>query len=165
MTAIRILGLDPGLQRTGWGVIEVAGNHVRSVAHGTITTETKHPLETRLHKIFENICDIIQRCMPLEVAVEEVFVNKNPVSSLKLGMARGVVIMTPAHQGLPVFEYSANHVKKAIVGAGHADKEQVAFMVSRLLPGSSPDTFDAADALAVALCHMQHRTFERRRQE
>lgn len=154
---MRLLGLDPGLRITGWGVIDWDGNRMRYVADGAIKTDSKLSLSERLVQLYEGIELVINRFGPLEAAVEETFVNKNPNSTLKLGQARGVVMLTPALAGLSVAEYTPNQVKKTVVGAGHAQKEQVQMMVKTLLPGAKIDTPDAADALAVAICHAQHR--------
>src|SRR5437016_3913148 len=153
---MRVLGLDPGLRHTGWGVIDVAGNRLSHVADGVAHAPTALPLAERLVALFRQINDVLERYRPDEAAVEETFVNKNPASTLKLGVARGVVLLAPAERGLPVAEYSANLVKKAVVGAGHAEKEQVQQMVRRLLPGCAIEEPDAADALAVAICHAHH---------
>ena len=150
---MRILGLDPGLRHTGWGVIDVAGNRLTHVADGVVSAPTDLPLGERLVALFRQINDVLERFRPDEAAVEETFVNKNPASTLKLGVARGVVLLAPAERGLPVAEYSANMVKKSVVGAGHAEKSQVELMVRRLLPGCTVVKADAADALAVAICH------------
>jgi crossover junction endodeoxyribonuclease RuvC len=158
---MRLLGLDPGLRLTGWGVIDVDGNRLRHVAHGVIKVQVDGTLAERLHDLFEGIAAVLVQHKPLEAAVEETFVNVNPASTLKLGQARGVVLVAPARAGLPVFEYAANLVKKSVVGAGHADKHQVAMMVGRLLPGVDA-TADAADALAVAICHAHHRATAKR---
>lgn len=145
-----LLGLDPGLARTGWGVVEAVGNRLRHVAHGTVTTDAAMALPMRLLALHEGLRDVVARIAPDAAAVEEVFVNANPQSTLKLGQARGVVLLSVA--GLPVAEYAARLVKKALVGTGAADKVQVHAMVSRLL-GVAPAGADAADALAVAICH------------
>ena len=149
----RVLGLDPGLRRTGWGVIETAGNRLRHVGHGVVTTDSGVSVPERLCALHEGLAEIVSRFAPDEAAVEETFVNRNPESTLKLGLARGVVLLAPALAGLPVHEYAANRIKKALVGAGHADKEQVALMVHHLLPGVGDATSDATDALAAAICH------------
>lgn len=155
---IKILGLDPGLQHTGWGIINKNGNSLSYVVHGRISTNAKEPLSIRLNQIHQSLSEIIKKFHPQEAAVEETFVNQNPASALKLGMARGVVLFTPASFGLEVFEYSANKVKKAIVGSGHAEKHQVAMMVSRLLPTAPKEMpADASDALAIAICHANSR--------
>jgi crossover junction endodeoxyribonuclease RuvC len=158
---MRLLGLDPGLRLTGWGVIDVDGNRLRHVAHGVVKVATEQSLAERLHELFEGVAAVIAAQQPLEAAVEETFVNVNPASTLKLGQARGVVMLAPARAGLPVFEYAANLVKKSVTGAGHADKRQIAMMVGRLLPGVDA-TADAADALAVAICHAHHRATAKR---
>ncbi len=149
----RILGLDPGLRLTGWGLIECHGNRLTHIAHGTIKVNTKQDLDLRLKDLFEGLSKIIQDLQPHEAAVEETFLNKNPATTLKLGLARGIVMVAPAAQGIRVGEYSANHVKKTVVGAGHADKEQVKTMINYLLPACGNLTYDEADALAVAICH------------
>jgi crossover junction endodeoxyribonuclease RuvC len=148
---MRLLGLDPGLRITGWGVIESDGYRLRHVAHGVVKSDEKLSLAERLDQLFVGITAVIEAQQPVHAAVEETFVNKNASSTLKLGYARGVVLLAPARLGLPVAEYGANQVKKAVVGVGHADKTQVAMMVKRLLPGINA-TADAADALAVAIC-------------
>ena len=154
---IRILGLDPSLSSTGWGIIEAENNRVRYVADGFIPTDTKLPIAERLAIINKALCDVIEFYKPNEAAIEQVFLNSNAVSTIKLGMARGVVIMTPAMFQIPVTEYEPNKVKKAVVGVGKAEKKQVETMVKILLPGCSPKNNDAADALAIALCHFQFR--------
>jgi crossover junction endodeoxyribonuclease RuvC len=153
---MRLLGLDPGLRHTGWGVVDVAGNRLSHVADGVVHSRDGRPLPERLVDLFRQLNSVLDRYQPDEAAVEETFVNKNPASTLKLGVARGVVLLAPAERGIPVFEYSANLIKKSVVGAGHADKQQVAMMVRRLLPGATLDSPDAADALAVAICHAHH---------
>jgi crossover junction endodeoxyribonuclease RuvC len=158
---MRLIGLDPGLRLTGWGVIDVEGNRLRHVAHGVVKVPIDGSLAMRLHELFDGIAAIVAEQKPVEAAVEETFVNVNPGSTLKLGQARGVVMLAPARAGLPVFEYAANLVKKSVVGAGHADKRQIAMMVGRLLPGVEA-TADAADALAVAICHAHHRATAQR---
>ena len=153
----RLLGLDPGLRATGWGVIDVDGNRLTHVADGAVRPPTGGSLAARLAALHGALARVIDAYRPDEAAVEETFVNRNPASALRLGQARGVVLLAPAEAGLPVAEYPANLVKKSIVGAGHADKGQIAAMVRALLaiPGvSSPD---AGDALAVAICHAHHR--------
>src|SRR5207245_2253968 len=147
MTAtMRVLGLDPGLRHTGWGVIDVAGNRLTHVADGVVHAPVDLPLAERLVALFRQIIEVLERFHPDEAAVEETFVNNNPASTLKLGVARGVVLLAPAERGLRVAEYSANMVKKSVVGAGHAEKEQVQMMVRRLLPGCAIAKPDAADA-------------------
>lgn len=158
---MRLLGLDPGLRLTGWGVIDVEGNRLRYVAHGVIKVPGERSLAERLNDLFEGVAAVIAAHGPIEAAVEETFVNVNPGSTLKLGQARGVVLLAPARVGVPVFEYAANLVKKSVTGAGHADKRQISMMVGRLLPGAAA-TADAADALAVAICHAHHRATAKR---
>jgi len=155
-TAFRLLGLDPGLRHTGWGVIDVAGNRLTYVADGVVHSRQGDALAERLVTLFRAVGEVIERFQPDEAAVEESFVNKNPASTLKLGVARGVVLLAPAERGLPVTEYSTNLIKKSVVGVGHADKEQVQMMVRRLLPGCLAENPDAADALAAAICHAHH---------
>jgi crossover junction endodeoxyribonuclease RuvC len=153
---MRVLGLDPGLRHTGWGVIDCAGNRLRYVADGVVHAPVDLPLAERLVALFRQLSEVLEQFRPDEAAVEETFVNKNPASTLKLGVARGVVLLAPAERGVPVAEYSANMVKKSVVGAGHAEKAQVQLMVRRLLPGCAIAEADAADALAVAICHAHH---------
>ena len=157
MPPIRILGVDPGLSATGWGVIETVGSKLAFRACGAISTDTDMPLARRLAFIHRELSDLIAEHAPDEGAVEETFVNRDPRSALKLGQARGVALAALALAGLPVAEYAANLVKKTVVGVGHAEKPQVAMMVKMLLPAASPRSADAADALAVAICHAQHR--------
>src|SRR5574337_1523562 len=154
---IRILGVDPGLSATGWGLIEAMGSHLRFLACGAIKTERKAPLAGRLAIIHCTLAALIERDGPHEAAVEETFVNRDPQSTLKLGQARGVALAALAMKRLPVSEYAANLIKKTVVGVGHAEKNQVAMMVRMLLPASNASAADAADALAVAICHAQHR--------
>lgn len=152
---MRIFGIDPGLQKTGWGVIDVAGNRLVHVAHGVIKTDAKHETPFRLTTIFEELTRMIELWKPTHAAIEETFVNKNPASALKLGLARGVGMMAPSRAGIHVAEYPANLVKKSVVGAGHAEKSQVQMMIKILLQGIEAPS-DAADALAVAICHAHH---------
>src|SRR5258707_14790268 len=153
---MRVLGIDPGLRHTGWGIIDVAGNRLCHVADGVVHAPTTLPLAERLVALFRQLGEVLERFNPDEAAVEESFVNKNAASTLKLGVARGVVLLAPAERGVPVAEYSANMIKKSVVGAGHAEKSQVQLMVRRLLPGCAIAEPDAADALAVAICHAHH---------
>ena len=159
MTAavIRILGVDPGLRSTGWGVIEAAGSRLSFVGCGSIQTDAATSLAERLASIHRALAGLVEREGPREAAIEETFVNRDPQSTLKLGQARGVALASLALSGVPVAEYAANLVKKTVVGVGHAEKRQVAMMVRMLLPASTAATPDAADALAVAICHAQHR--------
>ena len=159
---MRLLGLDPGLRHTGWGVIDATGNRLRHVADGAVHSSNARSLAERLVELHDGLTRVIAEYQPDEAAVEETFVNKNPTSTLKLGLARGVALLVPALAGLAVHEYPANLVKKSVVGAGHAAKEQVQTMVRRLLPGAMIETADAADALAVAICHAHHGATNRR---
>ncbi len=151
-----LIGLDPGLTSTGWGVIAAAGNRLSHVANGQIATRPAEPLARRLLLLADALGDLILTHRPDGAAVEETFVNQNPQSTLKLGQARGVVLLSAARAGVPVGEYAARAVKKAVVGTGGADKEQIRAMVTRLLPGVAIAGSDAADALAVAICHAHH---------
>lgn len=157
MNAIRILGLDPGLRRTGWGVIAVEGSRLTWVAHGVIAPNDKAPFSERLLALFDGVEAVIAAHAPHETAVEETFVNNNPQSTLKLGHARAAAMIAPARAGLLVAEYAAREVKKCVVGTGGADKDQIAFMIARLLPTAGSPTQDAADALAVAITHAHSR--------
>ena len=150
---MRLIGLDPGLRSTGWGVIDVSGNRLTHVADGAVRTDAKTALAERLRDLHDGLMTILEQYAPDAAADEETFVNKNATSTLKLGEARGVVLLAPALAGLPVAEYSANRIKKSVVGVGHANKEQVQLMVGRILPGCAISGPDAADALAVAICH------------
>ncbi len=161
MNAIRILGLDPGLRRTGWGVVAVEGSRLVHVAHGVVAPSDTLGLAERLLVLFEAISEIIVLHGPDEAAVEETFMTANGASTLKLGHARAAAMIAPARAGLPVAEYAAKVVKKAVVGTGNADKHQVAFMIARLLPSAGAPTADAADALAVAITHAHARTARR----
>lgn len=154
---MKLLGLDPGLRHTGWGIVEAQGNRLSFVADGVIDSNAKESLAQRLVALFEGINQVIAAYQPQEAAVEETFSNVNPASTLKLGQARGVALLAPSLAGLPVSEYAATLVKKSIVGTGHADKAQIAHMVRVLLPGATPKRPDAADALAIAICHAHHR--------
>lgn len=158
---IRILGLDPGLRRLGWGVIDVEGARLSWVAHGVIEPEQDQDLAVRLLNLFDGLSEIIVQWRPDEAAIEETFVNMNPSSTLKLGHARAAAMLAPAKAGLPVAEYAALDIKKSVVGAGRADKEQILFMVKRLLPLSAKADgglkADAADALACAITHAHKR--------
>ena len=155
---IRILGLDPGLRRTGWGVVASEGARLSHVAHGVITPPTDAPFAERLVFLYDAIAAVIAAHAPDEAAVEETFMNSNAQSALKLGHARACAMLAPARAGLVVGEYAATVVKKAVVGTGGADKAQVGFMIARLLPTAGKTTADAADALAVAIVHAHSRT-------
>lgn len=151
--ATRILGLDPGLRRTGWGVIELNGTRLSFVECGVVTSDSEQALADRLVALHEGLAEIIERLHPDVAAVEQTFVNKDPVATLKLGQARAIALLVPARAGLEVAEYAPNQVKKSVVGVGHAEKEQVHAMVKVLLPQSTAKSPDAADALAVAITH------------
>lgn len=155
--AIRIIGIDPGLRRTGWGVIACEGSRLTHVAHGVVAPRDSLCLADRLLCLFEELTAVILAHAPHEAAVEETFVNTNAQSSLKLGHARAAAMLAPARLGLPVAEYAARSVKKSVVGVGQADKDQIAFMIARLLPTAGAPTADAADALAVAIAHAHER--------
>lgn len=150
---VRILGLDPGLRHTGWGILDSRDSRVTFVAAGVADSTDSLSLSERLAELHAKIRAVISEFNPDEAAVEETFVNKNPSSTLKLGQARGVVLLAPAQSGIPVCEYTPNQIKKAVVGAGHAEKQQVDMMVHTLLPGCGKLRPDAADALAAAICH------------
>ena len=157
-----ILGLDPGLGTTGWGIIRAQGNRLSHIANGQLKTSASEPLPRRLSHLASQLEAILADHQPDATAVEEVFVNKNPQSTLKLGQARGVILMIAARSGLEVGEYAARLVKKAVVGTGGAEKAQVHAMVQRLLPGATIAGPDAADALAVAITHAHHLASARR---
>lgn len=154
---IRIIGIDPGLRRTGWGVIDTLGNSVRFVASGSVTSDGDDELARRLVSIHDGLESVLEEYQPDEAAIEQTFVNKDAGATLKLGQARGIALLVPARRGLPVAEYAPNAVKKAIVGAGHAEKQQIRLMVTVLMPKATFNSDDAADALAIALCHSHHR--------
>jgi crossover junction endodeoxyribonuclease RuvC len=154
---MRILGLDPGLRRMGWGVIALEGSRLIHVAHGVVAPDDKAALSDRLLHIFEAVTDLIATYQPDEAAIEETFMIANGQSTLKLGHARAAAMIAPARAGMIVAEYAAKVVKKSVVGTGSADKDQVAFMIARLLPTAGSPTADAADALAVAICHAHAR--------
>src|SRR5512144_3100093 len=154
---IRILGIEPGLRRTGWGVIESEGNRLIFIACGSVEPPDDLPLASRLLAIHEGLAAVLGDFKPAEAAVEQTFVNKDGVATLKLGQARGVAMLAPAMFGISVAEYAPNQVKKTVVGAGHADKQQIAMMLKILLPKADPPSADAADALAIAITHAHHR--------
>ena len=156
-SSLRILGIDPGLRRTGWGVIEIDGNRLIFVGCGSVEPPDGLPLASRLLAIHEGLAAVLDDFRPVEAAVEQTFVNKDGVATLKLGQARGVAMLAPAMFGIPVSEYAPNQVKKTVVGAGHADKNQILVMLKILLPKADPKSPDAADALAVAITHAHHR--------
>ena len=158
---IRIIGIDPGLRRTGWGVIDTLGNSLRFVASGTVTSDGDLDLASRLCQLHDGLADIVHSHRPDEAAVEQTFVNKDAVATLKLGQARGIAMLVPARAGLPVFEYAPNAVKKAVIGVGHGEKQQIHMMLKILKAEFKGN--DAADALAIAICHAHNRGGDRMR--
>ncbi|MFT3671011.1 crossover junction endodeoxyribonuclease RuvC [Aestuariivirga sp.] len=154
---VRIIGLDPGLRNTGWGIIEAEGSRLIYVADGAVHSEADAPLAVRLHQIYTQVMGVLHDFAPDEAAIEETFVNTDARATLKLGQARGAVMLAPASLQIPVSEYAPNTVKKSVVGAGHAEKQQVKHMVKVLLPKAALKTADSTDALAIALCHAHHR--------
>ena len=155
--AIRIIGIDPGLRRTGWGILDTLGSRLSFVAAGTVRPDERLPMAERLCLIHDGLAKILEEFAPDEAAVEATFVNRDAAATLKLGQARGVAMLVPARAGIAVAEYAPNAVKKTVVGAGHAEKEQIRMMVTMLLPRAKFDSDDSADALAVAICHAHHR--------
>ena len=151
------MGIDPGLRNTGWGIITICGSQLSYVADGTIRSNPKETLAQRLVHLHDGLSAIVHEWQPDEAAVEETFVNKDARATLKLGAARGIALLVPAKTGLPVGEYAPNMVKKTVVGSGHAGKEQIGAMIKILLPKAHIDSADSADALAIAICHAQHR--------
>ncbi len=158
---IRILGIDPGLRRTGWGIIETAGNALAFIAAGTVRSDAALDLAARLCQLHDGLSTVIEAHGPAEAAVEATFVNRDAAATLKLGQARGIALLVPARAGVSVAEYAPNAVKKSVVGTGHGDKRQVQMMVRMLLPKADFDSEDAADALAIAICHAHHRGGDR----
>lgn len=158
LEAIRIIGIDPGLRRTGWGVIETSGNRLCFVASGTVTSDERRDLAFRLCQLHEGLSEVLHTYQPAEAAVEHTFVNKDATATLKLGQARGIALLAPAQAGLAVAEYAPNAVKKAVIGVGHGEKQQIHMMVKVLMPRATFNTSDAADALAIAICHAHNRT-------
>lgn len=156
--AIRIIGIDPGLRNTGWGVIDSLGNSLRFVASGTVKSDNKLDLASRLNQLYAGLEAVLHEFQPFEAAVENTFVNKDATATLKLGQARGIAMLAPARAGLRVGEYAPNAVKKAVIGVGHGDKKQILMMVRMLIPKATFDSDHAADALAIAICHAHHRT-------
>ncbi|MGQ0673112.1 MAG: crossover junction endodeoxyribonuclease RuvC [Hyphomicrobium sp.] len=155
--SIRIIGIDPGLRRTGWGIVLSDGVRLSYVASGLITSKAEDDLAYRLRELFEGLSSVIASFEPREAAVEETFVNENPRATLKLGQARGMALLAPALKGLKVAEYPPNLIKKSVVGAGHAEKHQIQAMIGFLLPKAKFESADEADALAIAICHANHR--------
>ena len=155
-STIRIIGIDPGLRRCGWGVIETLGNSLRFVGSGTVTSDGDMDLASRLCQLHDGLSEVVHTYKPDEAAVEQTFVNKDAVATLKLGQARGIAMLVPARAGLPVAEYAPNAVKKAVIGVGHGDKKQIHMMLKILMPKAEFKGNDAADALAIAICHAHH---------
>ena len=156
-TPIRIIGIDPGLRRTGWGIVEADGVRLSYIASGLITSDGEADLAYRLRELYEGLCSVIAGHAPDEAAVEETFVNKDARATLKLGQARGMALLAPAQRGLRVAEYPPNVVKKTVTGTGHGEKRQIAAMIGFLLPKAKFESADEADALAIAICHASHR--------
>ncbi len=154
---IRIIGIDPGLTRTGWGVIESDGVRLSYVASGHVVSTKTEDLAFRLREIYEGLSSVLASFRPEEAAVEETFVNENAKATLKLGQARGIAMLAPSMKGIRVAEYTPNLIKKTVVGAGHADKKQIQVMIGFLLPKAKFQSADEADALAIAICHANHR--------
>jgi crossover junction endodeoxyribonuclease RuvC len=160
-TTIRIIGIDPGLRSTGWGVIDTDGVRLGFVACGSVQSDERESLGVRLRQLFDGLQEVLARLAPEEAAIEQTFVNRDGSATLKLGQARGIALLVPALLALPIAEYAPNAVKKTVVGAGHADKRQIRAMVGRLLPRATPDSSDAADALAIAITHAHSRAWRR----
>ena len=156
--AIRIIGIDPGLRNSGWGIVETLGNSLRFIASGTVKSDSKLDLASRLNQLYDGLETVLHDYQPFEAAVENTFVNKDATATLKLGQARGIAMLAPARAGLRVAEYAPNAVKKAVIGVGHGDKKQIHMMVKVLMPKATFDSDHAADALAIAICHAHHRT-------
>jgi len=154
---IRIIGIDPGLRRTGWGVIDLDGQRLVYVACGSAHSRDRAALGTRLVKLHDALTEVVAEFAPDEAAIEATFVNKDATATLKLGQARGVALVVPASAGVPIAEYAPNLIKKTIIGAGHGDKAQIRMMLRVLLPTAAPPSHDAADALAIAITHAHHR--------
>jgi len=159
--AIRIIGIDPGLRRTGWGVIETDGVRLAFVSCGSVVSDDAESLGLRLRQIFDGLSEVLARLQPKEAAIEQTFVNRDATATLKLGQARGIALLVPALSGLVIAEYAPNAVKKTVIGAGHGDKVQIRAMVKCLLPRATPDSADAADALAIAITHAHSRAWTR----
>jgi crossover junction endodeoxyribonuclease RuvC len=159
--AIRIIGIDPGLRRTGWGVIDTDGVRLAFVSCGSVVSDDSEDLGLRLRQIFDGLSEVLARLKPQEAAIEQTFVNRDATATLKLGQARGIALLVPALLGIEIAEYAPNAVKKTVIGAGHGDKVQIRAMVKCLLPRAAPDSADAADALAIAITHAHSRTWGR----
>jgi crossover junction endodeoxyribonuclease RuvC len=157
VSKLRIIGIDPGLRNTGWGVIEADGTRLSYIADGSVHSDADAPLATRLLQIHTQLAEVLRNFLPDEAAIEETFVNKDARATLKLGQARGAAMLVPALVGISVAEYAPNVVKKSVVGSGHAAKDQVKHMVKLLLPRAEMKTTDSTDALAIAICHAHHR--------
>ena len=155
--AIRIVGIDPGLRRTGWGVIDTDGVKLTYVACGSVASDASDGLGPRLRQLYDGLSQVLTQLAPVEAAIEQTFVNRDAAATLKLGQARGIAMLVPALAGLPIAEYAPNAVKKTVIGAGHGDKDQIRAMVKVLLPRAVPDNSDAADALAIAITHAHAR--------
>jgi len=160
--AIRIIGIDPGLRRTGWGIIESAGNSLRFLASGVVTSNGHDELAFRLKALHDGLQSVVSEWQPGEAAIEQTFVNRDATATLKLGQARGIALLVPALAGLAIAEYAPNAVKKSVIGVGHGDKAQIQMMVRVLMPKADFETADAADALAIAICHAHNRTRDTR---
>jgi crossover junction endodeoxyribonuclease RuvC len=154
---IRIIGIDPGLRRMGWGIIDTLGNSLKFVASGTVTSDGEMDLASRLCQLHDGLAEVLHLHQPHEAAVEQTFVNKDAVATLKLGQARGIAMLVPARAGLRVSEYAPNAVKKSVIGVGHGEKQQIHMMLKVLMPKAVFKGNDAADALAIAICHAHHR--------
>jgi crossover junction endodeoxyribonuclease RuvC len=161
MRAIRIIGIDPGLRRTGWGIIDSDGVRLLYVACGSVVSDDEESLGVRLRQLFDGLQAVLSRLAPAEAAIEQTFVSRDASATLKLGQARGIALLVPALSGVRIAEYAPNAIKKTVVGAGHADKRQIRSMVTRLLPRATPDSADAADALAIAITHAHARAWAR----
>ena len=159
--AIRIIGIDPGLRRTGWGIIDSDGVRLAYVACGSVCSDDGEALGVRLRQLFEGLQAVLARLLPVEAAIEQTFVNRDASATLKLGQARGIAMLVPALLGVSIAEYAPNAIKKTVVGTGHGDTVQIRAMVARLLPRAVPDSTDAADALAIAITHAHCRTWRR----
>jgi crossover junction endodeoxyribonuclease RuvC len=161
MRSIRIIGIDPGLRRTGWGIIDSDGVRLSYIACGSVVSDDGETLGLRLRQLYDGLQEVLARLKPAEAAIEQTFVNRDASATLKLGQARGIALLVPALAGVAIAEYAPNAIKKSVVGAGHADKTQIRSMVARLLPRASPDSSDAADALAIAITHAHARSWRR----
>ena len=161
MRAVRIIGIDPGLRSTGWGIIDSDGARLLYVACGSVVSDNGESLGVRLRQLFDGLQEVLVRLAPAEAAIEQTFVNRDATATLKLGQARGIALLVPALAGVSIAEYAPNAVKKTVVGAGHADKTQIRSMVAHLLPRAAPDSTDAADALAIAITHAHARSWRR----